>query len=128
MSIENIVISPVYVSEPGLLTTAQKYRDGFVCNVHADNLDLMRQAAKELAVEIDAREPRNPRGNETYVGIYTDATITDPKGLLQEFFKLLVARSQARAAHAATTKGATHAKAKSRKSARRKSKQNRAAR
>jgi hypothetical protein len=109
MSRDHMIISPVYSSEPDLLTNAQKFSGGFICNVHPDNLDLMQQAAKELNFIISEGAPRKPAGTENYLGIYADIATIDPQALLQKFFTLLVARSTERAA----VKGASHVAKKS---------------
>lgn len=96
MSKTHIKISQVYASEPDLLTREQKFAGGFVCNAHPDNVRLMRRAAKQLDIAITEGAPRRSAGSVAYVGIYTDIERFDPHALLQEFFRLLVERANAR--------------------------------
>lgn len=84
--------------DPNTLSREQKFPGNFVANVHPDNLKLMRRAARRLGIAITEGEPRRSAGTTAYVGIYTDIGKHDPQALLNEFFKLLVARANARLA------------------------------
>ena len=103
MSKKHIVLTRGDAINPNTLTREQKFVGGFVSNVHPDNIVLMRRAAKQLQIKIIEGEPRKSAGTELYIGIYTDISQHDPQALLQQFFTLLIARSNKRQAQKGDT-------------------------
>lgn len=97
---QDITISPVGMNPNDQLTPAQKFPQGFVCNVRPDQYALMQQAAQELDYHITKGAPRNSMYADS-IGVYVSNFSKDPRHLIERFKDLkLAAWSAARAQEA----------------------------